>query len=142
MARSPDTLICVFAKEPQAGAVKTRLIPLLGPQGAADFHARCVRHALKTALDADLGPVVVCCSPDSGADFFARCAVACSEQERLGSRTRGLDQILPLLPSGFGTRRSNAHSPNRRERRDIDKVAAEIDRGDDRDWVASADLLN
>ena len=74
MARSPDTLICVFAKEPQAGAVKTRLIPLLGPQGAADFHARCVRHALRTALDADLGPVAVCCSPDSGAAFFARCA--------------------------------------------------------------------
>lgn len=74
MARSPDTLICVFAKEPQAGAVKTRLIPLLGPQGAADFHARCVRHALKTALDADLGPIALCCSPDSGAVFFARCA--------------------------------------------------------------------
>ncbi len=84
MARSPDTLVCVFAKEPQAGAVKTRLIPLLGPQGAADFHARCVRHALKTALDADLGPVVVCCSPASGAAFFARCAadfgVALTEQ--------------------------------------------------------------
>jgi rSAM/selenodomain-associated transferase 1 len=74
MARTPDTLICVFAKEPQAGAVKTRLIPLLGPQGAADFHARCVRHALETALDADLGPATLCCSPDSGAAFFARCA--------------------------------------------------------------------
>jgi len=101
MARSPDTLICVFAKEPQAGAVKTRLIPLLGPQGAADFHARCVRHALKTALDADLGPVVLCCSPDSGADFFARCAadfgVACSEQGdgNLGDRMhRAFEQGL------------------------------------------------
>lgn len=84
MARTLDTLICVFAKEPQAGVVKTRLIPLLGPQGAADFHARCVRHALRTALDADLGPVVLCCSPDSGAAFFVRCAadfgVALTEQ--------------------------------------------------------------
>jgi rSAM/selenodomain-associated transferase 1 len=74
MARSADTLICVFAKEPQAGAVKTRLIPLLGPQGAADFHARCVQHAVQTALEADLGPVAVFCSPDSGAPFLARCA--------------------------------------------------------------------
>jgi uncharacterized protein len=84
MARTPDTLICVFAKEPRAGAVKTRLIPLLGPQGAADFHARCVRHALRTALDAALGPVDLCCSPASGAAFFARCAadfgVALTEQ--------------------------------------------------------------
>jgi rSAM/selenodomain-associated transferase 1 len=84
MAGSPDALICVFAKEPQAGAVKTRLIPLLGPQGAADFHARCVRRALRTAVDADLGPVALCCAPASGADFFARCAadfgVALTEQ--------------------------------------------------------------
>jgi uncharacterized protein len=101
MARSPDPLICVFAKEPQAGAVKTRLIPLLGPQGAADFHARCVRHALRTALDADLGPVSLCCSPDSGAAFFARCAadfgVALTEQGdgNLGERMhRALEQGL------------------------------------------------
>jgi len=84
MARTPDTLICVFAKEPRAGAVKTRLIPLLGPQGAADFHAHCVRHALRTALDADLGPVALCCSPASRAAFFVRCAadfgVALTEQ--------------------------------------------------------------
>jgi uncharacterized protein len=101
MARSPDTLICVFAKEPQAGAVKTRLIPLLGSQGAADFHARCVQHALRTALDADLGPVAVCCSPASGAAFFARCAadfgIALTEQGagNLGERMhRALEQGL------------------------------------------------
>jgi len=47
----------VFARAPRAGAVKTRLIPLLGAQGAARLHARLLRRALRTARAARLGPV-------------------------------------------------------------------------------------
>ena len=66
--------ICVFAKTPDAGKVKTRLIPLLGETGASEFHAACVRKTLRTALDADLGPVTLYCAPHSRASFFAQCA--------------------------------------------------------------------
>ena len=69
-----DCRICVFAKAPEAGKVKTRLIPLLGAKAAAEFHAACVRKTLRTALDADLGPVNLCCAPHSSAEFFTQCA--------------------------------------------------------------------
>jgi uncharacterized protein len=39
--------LAVFARAPIAGAAKTRLIPLLGPRGAADFHAALVSDTLQ-----------------------------------------------------------------------------------------------
>lgn len=44
--------ILVFAKAPQAGAAKTRLIPLLGADEAAALHARLVEHTLAMAAAA------------------------------------------------------------------------------------------
>ena len=49
--------IAVFAKAPVAGLTKTRLIPLLGPEGAADAHRRMTEHALRSALQAAPGQV-------------------------------------------------------------------------------------
>ena len=69
-----ECLVTIFAKAPVANQVKTRLIPLLGPQGAAQFHAQCVRIAMRTAVDAALGPVTLCCAPDETAPFFVQCA--------------------------------------------------------------------
>ena len=53
------TSVIVFAREARAGRVKTRLIPLLGEQGAARLHARLVRRALHTARAAHLGGVAL-----------------------------------------------------------------------------------
>ena len=36
----PDARVLIFAKAPEPGRVKTRLIPALGPQAAADLQAR------------------------------------------------------------------------------------------------------
>lgn len=66
--------VAVFAKAPVAGAVKTRLAPLLGPDGAAALHAGLVRHALSTASLAAIGPVELWCAPDEMHEFFERCA--------------------------------------------------------------------
>jgi rSAM/selenodomain-associated transferase 1 len=44
-----DNLIIVFARAPVAGQVKTRLIPRLGPEGAARLQRRLIRAALRTA---------------------------------------------------------------------------------------------
>ena len=41
--------LIVFAKAPRPGAVKTRLIPVLGAQGAAAHHARLIKHTLAAA---------------------------------------------------------------------------------------------
>lgn len=49
--------VIVFAREARAGRVKTRLIPLLGAEGAARLHARLVERALHTARAARVGPV-------------------------------------------------------------------------------------
>ena len=60
---SCDALIIVFAKAPQAGAVKTRLIPLLGAEGAAALHRQLVHRTLFTATGAGLGPVELHAAP-------------------------------------------------------------------------------
>lgn len=70
----PRTRVAVFAKAPVPGVVKTRLAPLLGPEGAAALHAGLVRQALSTAAMAGLGPVELWCAPDESHPFFQRCA--------------------------------------------------------------------
>lgn len=68
------TAVLVFARAPVAGHAKTRLIPLLGAQGAADLSAQLTRRALRVALDARVGPVELWCAPDGSHAFFATCA--------------------------------------------------------------------
>jgi hypothetical protein len=64
----------VFAKAPQPGRVKTRLVPRLGRSGAARLHARLVERAVRTALAARLGPVELHCAPRMRHPFFAALA--------------------------------------------------------------------
>lgn len=74
MTAADGTAVIVFARVPRPGAVKTRLIPLLGPDGAATLHMRLVRHALETAAAASLRPVELHCAPDASDPFFRSCA--------------------------------------------------------------------
>lgn len=55
--------IVIFAKAPQPGFAKTRLIPTLGAQGAADLARRLLVHTLNKALAAKVGPVELCVTP-------------------------------------------------------------------------------
>lgn len=75
MTAADGTAVIVFARAPRPGAVKTRLIPLLGPDGAAALHMRLVRHALETAAAASPPPVELHCTPDTADPFFRLCAV-------------------------------------------------------------------
>ena len=59
-----STTVMIFAKAPVPGAVKTRLIPALGPAGAAQLAARMLRHTLQIGADAGLGPVQLHGAPD------------------------------------------------------------------------------
>ena len=63
----------LFAKAPVVGTVKTRLIPKLGAESAAQLHQRLVERALQTLVEADVGPVEICCAPDTTHPFFAAC---------------------------------------------------------------------
>ncbi len=64
--------ILVFARAPVPGKVKTRLLSALGAEGAAALHRRLSRHAIATALAAELGEVILYCAPDTRHPFFRR----------------------------------------------------------------------
>jgi rSAM/selenodomain-associated transferase 1 len=66
--------IAVFARAPLPGAVKTRLVPMLGAEGAARLHAALVKHTLATAAATAPASLQLWCSPDMSHPFFAACA--------------------------------------------------------------------
>ena len=57
------TRLIIFAKAPQPGAVKTRLIPALGADGAAALARAMLAHTLQQALVAGLDVIELCLSP-------------------------------------------------------------------------------
>lgn len=59
--------ITILAKAPRAGFAKTRLIPALGADGAADLAYRLLDHAVAQAHAARIGPVELCVTPASDA---------------------------------------------------------------------------
>ena len=72
---SRGTRVVVFAKSPQPGVAKTRLIPALGAQGAASLARRMLAHTLEQALAAKLGPVELCMSPGPEDPLWADVAI-------------------------------------------------------------------
>lgn len=69
-----DTRIIVFARAPEPGAVKTRLIPLLGAERAAALQRILIDRAISTALAAGIGPVELWCAPSALHPLLAGCA--------------------------------------------------------------------
>lgn len=95
--------VVVFAKAPRAGYAKTRLIAALGAEGAARLAERLLQATLAQALDAGVGPVELCVTPDGDHPVFARAAlggdVTLTMQGAgdLGQRmARAFDRVLPL----------------------------------------------
>jgi rSAM/selenodomain-associated transferase 1 len=58
-----STRIIIFAKAPQPGFAKTRLIPALGAEGAAKLAQQMLSHTLFEALAAEIGTVELCSTP-------------------------------------------------------------------------------
>jgi rSAM/selenodomain-associated transferase 1 len=93
--------LVVFAKAPQAGVAKTRLIPALGAQGAANLARLMLFHTLQQALAAGAQAVELCMSPTPSDPAWQGVmlpqSVECSEQgegdlgERMG---RAMDRAL------------------------------------------------
>jgi rSAM/selenodomain-associated transferase 1 len=66
------TRIVVLAKAPVAGLAKTRLIPALGAEQAAELAHRMLLHTLQQALEAATGPVELCATPPPAAAAWSR----------------------------------------------------------------------
>jgi len=66
----PDARLIVFAKAPQAGYCKTRLIPEIGEQGAAHLQAELIHNCLSRLCHEPLCPTELWCSPDTRHPFF------------------------------------------------------------------------
>jgi rSAM/selenodomain-associated transferase 1 len=89
-----------MAKAPVAGQAKTRLIPRLGPDGAARLAERLLSAAVEQALAAQVGAVELCCTPDASHPAFRRfaeCGVRFAAQGNgdLGARiARAIERAL------------------------------------------------
>jgi len=73
MARQDSAIVQVFAKAPQPGEVKTRLIPVLGAEAAAELHCRLVRHTLSTVAVARVGSIEIWTTPPTDSAFIQVC---------------------------------------------------------------------
>jgi len=96
MAAEAGTLLLQFARAPVPGAVKTRLIPRLGPAGACDLHRELVVRTCRTLLDARLGPVELWVEGDTGDTLFRRC------------RSLGVAAVRPQAGADLGQRMYHA----------------------------------
>jgi rSAM/selenodomain-associated transferase 1 len=66
-------LVQVFAKAPVPGEVKTRLIPVLGRDGAAELYCRLVQHTLATVATARVGGVELWTTAPGEQAFLQAC---------------------------------------------------------------------
>ena len=89
------TRIVVFARAPQPGRVKTRLIPVLGKSGAASLHARLIERTLGMARDSAVGALELHGAPADD-DYLRRCA------ERYDA------QLVEQAPGDLGERMRSA----------------------------------
>jgi len=70
----PNARILVFAKAPEPGQVKTRLIPALGAEGATELYMSLLKQTVESVTVADLAPVQLWCAPNSTHAFFQQLA--------------------------------------------------------------------
>jgi hypothetical protein len=70
----PGARILLFAKAPEPGRVKTRLVPTLSAVEAAGLYARMLDHTVTRISEAGIAPLECCCSPDPKHPHFQRLA--------------------------------------------------------------------
>jgi rSAM/selenodomain-associated transferase 1 len=64
------TRVQIFAKSPQPGLAKTRLIPALGAQGAAELALRLLKHTCVQVAQANTGQTELWVTPDHNTPFW------------------------------------------------------------------------
>ncbi len=115
--RHPDTLIQIFARAPEPGKVKTRLIPALGERGAAELQLRLLRRTVAMAAASRLAPVQLWCASSvdhpvfvetglprqrqRGADLGARMAHALAVGLRTAQRVVLIGSDCPVMDVAY-----------------------------------------
>ena len=89
-------LLIQFAREPVAGAVKTRMTPSLTPEQALDLHCELVLWTAGTLARADLGPVEVAVAGSATHALFEDC------------RALGVSSLVSQRGGDLGERMYNA----------------------------------
>ncbi len=74
MVNTEDIPILIFARAPIPGKSKRRLIPALGPDGAACLHRRMLKSVVEVAHQAGVGPVFLYATPTVEHECFASLA--------------------------------------------------------------------
>jgi uncharacterized protein len=107
---NPDPVsVAILAKAPLPLLAKTRLAPVLGPDGAAGLAARFIERAVTTAKAAAIGPVTLWVTPDRHHPAFATISalldVALAEQPDgdLGARMLAAIEAAPGPAIVIGT---------------------------------------
>ena len=101
-ARPGSTLLIQFAREPVAGAVKTRMVPHLSPGAACALHCELVLRTCGTLVAAGLGRVELAVAGNAGHPLFERCR-ALGVAGISAQRGRGLGaRMYRALQEGLG----------------------------------------
>jgi rSAM/selenodomain-associated transferase 1 len=72
----PNAVLMIFCKAPIPGQVKTRLIPELTAEQAAELHVELSIRTLQRAVQSNLCPVQLWCTPTTEHDFFTESEAA------------------------------------------------------------------
>ena len=101
----PEARILVFARAPIPGRAKTRLIPALGEQGAAELHSKLTLHTLDTTTQSNLCPVELWSADEHEHSFFSDCAerypITLKQQQGIGLGQRmslAMSETLKISP--------------------------------------------
>ncbi len=102
MSRGAVSAVVVMAKQPLPGQTKTRLVPPLTEEGAAELAERFLLDALDLAREVDAVPLVAIWPPESER-YFAGLAPDIGRVAQVGERLdERLDHVLcDCLESGF-----------------------------------------
>ena len=105
MSSAEPIAVAILAKAPIPGLVKTRLIPTLGPEGAAALQARLIARTLATACAAATGPVALWARPEEShfLEFAQKFPIGLARQSDgdLGARMlAALQSSCPALVIG------------------------------------------
>ena len=102
MPAPPPVRVALFTRWPEAGKAKTRLIPALGPQGAADLHRRLTERTVATVRAAGLPLEIRSTGAEPAAfrDWLGLDAVVDQGEGDLGERLARTAEDLPVLLLG------------------------------------------
>ena len=83
--RQDRSAVLVFCKPPVAGSAKTRLIPMVGEQNAAEIHRKLTLKTLSNTVNPSQWDTILYCATQPQHEFFRYCQTVFNIQLELQS---------------------------------------------------------